>query len=74
MPSVDVGLGTSCERPVPCIQPGEEGGGLVDLLAGVVGGGGAEGIALGPGAHPAEHMPGGELLQQACVVRVGDGG
>jgi hypothetical protein len=73
VPSVDVGLQAIGECPAAFGQPGQEGGALVDLLACLIRGG-TEETALSPGAQPPKQAPGGELLQQPCLVRLGDGG
>ena len=70
---VDVGLGEGGRPDAQGGGPGQEGLGLDEPAAGVLGGGGAQRPGGGPGAHAGQLVPQPELAQQPQVRVPGQG-
>jgi hypothetical protein len=74
VPLVERGLGAGRQCQVPLVRPGDELGGAHDLGSGVLAAAFRQGFPLGSGAKPGRDLPGGELADDAGVLRVGDAG
>jgi hypothetical protein len=70
---VDMRLGQGGRPDAEVVGPGQEGLGLDEPAAGVLGGGGAQRPVGGPGAHAGKLVPQPELAQQPQVRVPGQG-
>jgi hypothetical protein len=67
VPDVDIGLGAGAWRAAAAVDPGQEGAGSGELLAGEPARRCGERVAICPRSQPRELFPGGEPAQQPLV-------
>ncbi|MER6949209.1 hypothetical protein ABT294_34845 [Nonomuraea sp. NPDC000554] len=71
-PCVEMRLTAAGQVEVPVGEPGQEAGGVDDLLAGVAPVGGRDELGLGDAAQAGQDLPGGEPADDLDVVGIGD--
>ena len=72
VPGVDVGLAAGRQGEAAVGEPLQEGGGVLDLVAGVAAAGRGDRLLLRAGAEPGQDFPGGEAADELGMAGVGD--